>query len=36
MQIETICMKSHILFSEKNEKKYFKMSAENFAQSAKR
>ena len=30
-------MKCHILFSEKNKKKYFKMlSAENFTQSAKR
>ena len=32
---ETICMKCHILFSETNKKKYFRMSTENFPRSAK-
>ena len=31
-----ICMKYQKLFSGKNKKKYFKMSSENFTQSAKR
>ena len=33
--METICMLCQNLFSGKNKKKYFKMSAEIFTQSAK-
>ena len=35
-RLETICMKCQIQFTGKNTKKYFKLSAENFTQSAKR